>query len=353
MSVPARIQTPQLLFVGGGSVGHIAPGLAVWRAVQAVYPEAKAHFVCSDRPEEARFLDEESVAYSALPRRLSNPVQMVQAFFQSWKLLRRCRPSAVLCTGGVLGVPVSLAARLQRVRVLLFDADAVPGRANTLMRKWADTVCLGFPLRSQCAPDDVRTGYPVRSDVLQGSLEIGLSITGFSGKRPVLLVLGGSQGSAALNQAVDEHLSQLLETFDIVHLTGEGKELEGRQAPGYWQRPFAHRELPHLYAISTVALSRAGAGAIAELSSWGIPSILVPLREVAHDHQMKNAELVSKTGAAILLQQTDLGAELLPRLRSLVVDTALYGRIREATRVFSGADAARKIAQLLLRTSAD
>lgn len=348
-----RVLAPQFMFVGGGSVGHIAPGLAVWRAIQQLFPEAKAHFVCSERPEEAQFLDEESVSYTALPRSFRSPVHIVRAVLRSWRLLKRCQPHAVLCTGGALSIPISFLAKCRGIPVILFDADAAPGRANTLMRRWANSICLGFPLRSQSSKDDVRTGYPVRAEVLTGQRDIGLSITGFAGKRPVLLVLGGSQGSAALNQAVHDNLPILLESFDIVHLTGAGKGFDDVHDPRYWQRPFAYLELPHLYAISTVALSRAGAGAIAELCSWGIPTILVPLREVAHDHQQKNAELVSKTGAALLLAQTDLHQELVPKLRSLLVDTTLYARIRESSRAFAGADAAMKIAQLLLRSSAE
>ncbi len=349
----------RILFVGGGSIGHVAPCVAVWRALEKLSPHAQAHFVCSNRPEEADFLRKEGLEWTALGERNQSwrhPLRLLRAYNKAAALLDTWKPDAVFSKGGSLSIPVAYAARRREIPIVLHESDAVMGKANRMIARWASVVCTGFPPSPSPLPQrgrgwgrgEVCTGNPVRPDITQGSRTEGLRITGFSGNRPVLLVLGGSQGAQAINDVVGALLPDLLKTVDVAHLTGRGKGKETRMA-GYWHREFAHEELPHLYAIADLALSRSGGGAISELAESGIPAILVPLRGVAHDHQQANAQAAARGGGCIVMQQEHLHGSLLAAVHELAGDQARRATMSAHMRSMVKVDAAKGIARELLK----
>ncbi len=351
----------RILFVGGGSIGHVAPCVSVWRAAQASHPDAAAHFICTNQDEEAEFLRKEKVAFTPLADRRMSFLRMLKAIWQSRALMKQWKPDVVFGKGGLLSVPVTLAARSLGLPVVLHESDAVSGRANKLIARWAHTVCLGFPQHkrdgtpltggtmrlvsgyplsnAQC----VFTGNPVRPSIGNGARGRGMAITGFSGKRPVLIVLGGSQGAQAINDAVTKHLEALLEHADIIHLTGRGKGgIAGR--PGYWAREFVQDQLADLYALSDFALSRAGAGTLSELARCGIPALLVPLRGLAQDHQLCNALAACRTGGCVMLHQTELDRTLVAAVTSLAQDRDRRATMGKKAFTLAMPDAAERIA---------
>jgi UDP-N-acetylglucosamine--N-acetylmuramyl-(pentapeptide) pyrophosphoryl-undecaprenol N-acetylglucosamine transferase len=271
----------------------------------------------------------------------------LRAVRRAGEILRTVRPDIVFSKGGYVSVPVCLAARRRRIPIVLHESDAVSGYANRFVGLWADRVCLGFPSESTKDPRCTITGNPVRAAMTQGSREEGLRLTGFSGERPVLLVLGGSQGAHALNEAIAEHFHALAAQWDVIHITGRGKSRAGLEGPHSWNREFVMGELPHLYAIADLALSRAGAGVVAELAANGIPAILVPLRGVGHDHQQRNALAAAATGGCRVLQQEDLPRELPALLRSLAGDAGARKRMGAAIRKLHHPDASRQIVKII------
>ncbi len=350
----------KILFVAGGSIGHIAPCVAVWRALQKEDPAASALFVCATRKEESDFLTKEGVRFAALAGR-SVRWNLPLVTWKAWNLLRREKPDAVFTKGGGVTVPVALAAWLLRIPIVVHESDAVPGKATTFISRFAKMVCHGFPVSSEklkmkneklffifnfslSAP--IYTGNPLRPGIASGSRERGLSLTGFSGDRPVLLIMGGSQGAATVNAAVRAHIDELLRHADIIHLTGEGKAGAGER-PGYWSRPFVQNELPDLYAAADMAVSRAGAGSIGELAANGIPSVLIPLEGVAHDHQVKNARALAASGACVLLPQAALTKDLATTVSGLAGSPGRRKALADAMRRFTHPDAAMIIARLL------
>ena len=341
----------RILFAGGGSIGHISPSIAVWRAVQELSPGAECHFLCSDRAEEAEFLKKEKLTFTQLSFRrirLTRPHDPAVSFLKARMIIRRWKPDAVFIKGGAVSIPVALAARLAGIPIVLHESDAVSGRANRLMARWARTVCMGFPLHDTNL-ETVFTGNPVRPEVTQGSEEEGFRITGLSGEKPILLVSGGSQGALALNEAVKRHLHALLKRVQIIHLTGKGKAGAGKH-PGYFSTEFAQADLPHLYAITDIALGRAGAGTISEQAACGIPSLLVPLRGLAHDHQYWNAIDAEAGGGCVLLHQETLNDDLAAAVGALVDDPARLKKMNVMIRKLYVPDAANRIATLLLKT---
>ncbi len=356
----------RILFVGGGSIGHVAPCVSVWRAVQGKSPNAEAHFLCSTRPEESEFLRKEKVDCTALDERnqsWTHPLRLLRTYRKAASLMDHWKPDVVFSKGGSLSIPVAFAAKRRNIPIVLHESDAVMGRANRLIARWARVICTGFPCElsavsnqpSENKPDSWKliadrcfTGNPIRPGIARGMRQEGLKITGFAGDRPILLILGGSQGATAINDAIDALLAKILSIADVAHLTGKGKG-NGKKLHGYWQREFAYDELPHLYAIADVALSRSGAGTLSELAANGIPTILVPLRGVAHDHQQRNAEAAAQSGGCIVLQQEDLRSSLLTTLKDLMTHAEKRTQMSNNIRHLAKEQAAEEIAGVILK----
>jgi UDP-N-acetylglucosamine--N-acetylmuramyl-(pentapeptide) pyrophosphoryl-undecaprenol N-acetylglucosamine transferase len=362
---PARV-----LLVGGASAGHLAPMVAVAEALEKLEPGITLAFACSDKPSDAAFLKLENRAGHALPlprRNLALPFAFAQAFAASRRVLREERPDVVFSKGSAVSVPLCLAAWMNGIPVVLHESDAVMGWANRAVAMVATKVCLAVPMNREpgtgnrerqssgprspvASASSIVTGNPVRSRILRGDKAEALRITGLSGTRPILLVMGGSQGARAINEAVAAGLGALLKVCDVVHLTGAGKGVAANK-PGYYATEFGSDVLPHLYAAADLAVSRAGAGSIAELAACGIPAILVPIRGLAGDHQAKNAERAEAAGGCIVLPQERL-AELPSLVASLLADAGRIQTMRAAARYASAPEASRLIAETVLRSVA-
>ena len=346
----------KILFVGGGSVGHIAPAIAVWEAMRGYFPagqEVSAHFVCSPRPDDAKFLQSNDLSYSILnaPRvSIMFPFNFFTAVAHAKKILEEQKPDVIFSKGSYVSLPLCYAAVRKKIPIVLQDSDSVPGNANAIVSRWASHICTGFPLTTDNRQPTTYTGNPLRSGVTEGSKEEGLRIAGFDGTKPILLVSGGSQGAQAINDAITNQLDDLLLRCDIIHITGRGKY--NHQLPNtnhYYQTEFANEELAHFYACTNLALGRAGAGSIAELAANGIPSIFVPLRGVGHDHQYRNA-LVSSDHGCVHLEQSDLSKKLLPTVHTLIADESKRAEMSEEIRSLYKPDAALQIAKIIAQT---
>lgn len=347
----------KILFACGGSIGHVAPAVAVWRALSEKHPGAAAVFVCANREDEKEFLAKEMLRFQTLPvPRLGFPFlwKFPQGFFGSFSILKQEKPDAVLSKGGAMSVPLSLAAWVKGIPVVLHESDAVMGTANRMIARIARHVCLGTG--EPRSAKEVMTGNPVRPLMREGKKEEGRRITGLSGAKPVLMVNGGSQGAKTLNEWVAANIGRLLPVCDIIHITGRGKRGADKR-DGYFCAEFVTSELPHLYACSSLALTRAGAGTIGELAATGTPAILVPLPGLAHDHQTKNAVQAAASGGCMVMQQDDLPGHLFPLLTSILADhgkqAEMSARIRTLDRPAAALQIAEVIAACLAPAGAD
>lgn len=336
-----RSATPghaRVLLVGGTSAGHLAPMVAVAEALETLEPDIVLSFVCSDRALDALFLRAEGRPFATLPVP-RGPFAFARALRASLRILQKEKPDVVFSKGSAVSVPLCYVARLKGIPVVLHESDAVMGRANRIISLIARQTLLGTHI-----------GNPIRTRVTAGNRDEGLRIAGLEGKKPILLVMGGSQGAKAINDAVVANLDTLLRTVDVIHLAGAGK-LSAVRKHGYYATEFGSDTLPHLYAATDLAVSRAGAGSIAELAACGIPAILVPIRGLANDHQAKNAEAAEKTGAVTLLPQERL--DELPRLIvDIVGDPIKQQTMRDACRYAARPEAARLIAETVLSSVA-
>ncbi len=345
-----------ILFVGGGTLGHIFPSFAV---AECLPKECDVLFVIGTKKAEVDALthsEHRCVSLDAppFPRELSAsfflfPFSFLRAFCRAFFLLRKEHISVIFSKGGYVSVPVCLAAFFQRIPIIWHASDSVLSQSDRLFLPLARVFCTGFPL-DVLGLSSVKlarhTGNPVRSFMMHGSKADGYRITGFSEAKPTLLVLGGSQGALSINIALQDMLPTLVEFCQVIHLTGEGKAIPFFH-PSYYSSTFSFDDLPHLYSISDVVLSRAGAGGISELASLSKPTILVPLEGVADDHQVKNATVLSDARATLFLSQDAL--HTVPEiLQKLFRDPLQTQHLGEQLHSFFPSNSASTIASILL-----
>lgn len=204
------------------------------------------------------------------------PVGVLQSI---WKI-GRLRPDVLFSKGGFVSFPVVLAAWIWRVPVIIHESDAIPGLTTKLSARFAKKILLAYPSAEEELLKYHKKlevcGNPIRSEILKGDIEIGKRITGFKDDRPVLLIMGGSSGSAQINQIVKEEKTRLMEEFDLIHITG-AIHAQAQSEEHYWSAGFIHDEMSDIYALATHVLSRAGANTLAELEALQMPSLLYPL----------------------------------------------------------------------------
>lgn len=323
--------------------------------------DVTAPVVCSPRSLDRTFLQRYTSEVHSLAapklrrefslRTLALPISFPLALAHALWMISRLRPDAVFATGGYVSVPVCLAAQIRKIPIVLFDADAVPGRSTQILHRLAHSVCRG--MGEAKSEKEVLTGVPVRREILAGKRDAGRSLTGFSGRRATLLILGGSQGSLGINRAVTPLLSTLVQTCDIIHLTGEGRASGLLKHARYWHVPFVLEELPHLLALADVVVSRAGSSALAELSLLGKASILIPLPSAAQDHQRRNADAYAQAGAAVVLEQSSLSTTLLQTILRLLESQEERHHLGQNMRKLARPRAAKEVAGVLRRVVAE
>lgn len=231
------------------------------------------------------------------------PIGILQSLFT----LSRFNPKVVFAKGGFVSFPVAVAAWILRVPVILHESDVVPGLANKICAKFAKKVCVSFEKSREHFPgkDVVFTGNPVRKELIEGDKERGRKFTGLHNKKPVLLVMGGSQGAKFLNNIVHDHLDALLEKYHVIHLAGEGEGNDGiPEREGYKRYAYVDKEMKDLYALADVIVTRSGANTLAELAAVGKPALLVPLgKEASRGDQIDNAHEHAKNHPAHVMEE--------------------------------------------------
>lgn len=318
----------RILFTGGGTAGHVTPTLALIERLRAEGWEV--HYAGSSQGIERDIIEPLGVPYHALAtgklRRYLSLQNLLDLFrvsagvLQGWRLARRLRPDVVFSKGGFVSVPVVLGARLAGVPVLAHESDFTPGLATRLVAPRVAVVCSNFPqTRIPGARRLVYTGTPLRAGLLAGQRQRGLAHAGLDGAQPVLLVVGGSLGSQAVNALVRAALPQLLQRFEVIHICGRGNLDPGLTQPGYAQFEFVAEPYADLLAAADLVLSRAGANGLLELLQAGKPTLLVPLGTAAsRGDQIENADWAVQQGLARRVLEADLDvARLLAELDGL------------------------------------
>lgn len=232
--------------------------------------------------------------------------------FQAWRILRKFKPAVVFSKGGFVSVPVVIAASWMHVPVIVHESDVRPGLANRVCAKYADKICVSFEetrkYLQKYGRKIVFTGNPVRKSVLCGVAENGYKFTGLDHHRPVILVMGGSQGAQQINTLVRGGLNELLKKFQIVHICGRGNLDISLHKKGYVQYEFLDEQMKDVYAISELVISRGGANSLAEIAALKKKALVIPLGTTAsRGDQIENAEMFArKSGWGVLVGEVEV-----------------------------------------------
>ena len=261
-------------------------------------------------------------------KNFSDPFRVIKGFFEAKKILKKLRPDVVFSKGGFVTVPVVIAAKQLHIPVIIHESDMTPGLANKLCLSSATKVCCNFPETVNNLPKDkaVLTGTPIRQELLHGNKEHARAYCGFTSDKPVLLVIGGSLGAASVNENVRKILPELLKEFQVIHICGKGKTDESIQLTGYVQYEYVQEQLPDMFALADIVISRAGANAICELAALSKPNLLIPLSAKARrGDQILNARSFECQGYSMVLEEEEITeASLLEAIRKLYQERDKY-----------------------------
>lgn len=311
----------KIVFTGGGTAGHVTVNLAL---IPKLLDEGwKALYIGSENGIEKQLISTlnhvpyYSIATGKLRRyfdwnNIKDPFRVVKGVLQAYRIIKKEKPNVLFSKGGFVAVPVILAAWLNRVPIVTHESDLTPGLANKITVPFVTKVCVTFPetkqfLRSSKA---VHVGAVIREELLHGSRERGLALCGFTKDKPVLLIIGGSQGARKINEAVRRSIESLIEDFQIVHICGKGNVKQGLDATHYRQYEYVQQELPDLLAMADIIVSRAGSNAIFEFLALQKPMLLIPLPKTSsRGDQILNAETFKEAGYAQVLAEEELTNE--------------------------------------------
>jgi len=371
----------KILFTGGGTGGHIFPIIAIAREIRRIFPdpenlefyyigpkdEISSTLFFQEGINVKRVLSGKIRRYLSFPAILQNlidflfkiPLGIIQALFYIFFLA----PDVIFSKGGYGSIPAVVSGRFLSVPIFLHESDSSPGIANRFLSRFAMEIFVSFQVKqTNFFPPEkmISVGNPIRKELLEGSKEEAKTTFKLTGEKPIILVLGGSQGAQRINDMLLQVLPETLLSFEIIHQTGQ-KNFKEVQAEAnvvitkefkkyYHPFPFLEEtKLSKAYQAADLVVSRAGSGSIFEISAIGIPSILIPLPESAQNHQLKNAYLYSEIGATLVIEEQNLTPHFfLERLKYLFSHPEELKKMAEKAKEFSTPRAAQVIAEYIV-----
>jgi UDP-N-acetylglucosamine--N-acetylmuramyl-(pentapeptide) pyrophosphoryl-undecaprenol N-acetylglucosamine transferase len=360
-----------VVFAGGGTGGHLYPALSIAEAVRKRRPDAEVLFIgtrgkIEERVVPAHGFEFRAINISGFARKLSAetlvfPARVVAAVMRSLGILRSFRPDVVVGTGGYVCGPPLAAAVMMRIPTLIQEQNGYPGVTTRLLAPYAREVHLTYESsrRHLKRTDNVRvTGNPTRDAIGSVTRAAGAEAFGLDPVRTTLLVLGGSQGASGLNRAIRLSIGELTAAGAQMIWQCGPRDLEPcRQAaaalPG--DGPLRVKVLPFIdqienaFAVADLAISRAGASTLAEMTRTGLPSVLVPLPHAAADHQTANARVMEEAGAAVMVPEDRAEAELSRAVIAILGDTGRRSAMSARARELGRPDAAAVLAEAVLK----
>ncbi len=358
----------RIVLTGGGSGGHIFPLIAVQKKIKEKYSDTDFLYLGPKGGLEHRvMLKEGIVARHILSGKAHryfswenfiNPIKIFIGICQSlWRLLFYM-PDVVFSKGGYASVPVVIAAWIYQIPILTHESDAIPGVANKIIGKLARRVAISYSRSRRYFMERkiLLTGNPVRQLVNKGDKNSILEKLKMTESKPIVLVLGGSQGAQKINEAVVKILPELLRFAQVIHQVGEKKYKDTlkmvrnvgvkEERRGYHIVPFLEFEdLKNAYSAADVIISRAGANSISEIAANSKPAILIPIAESANNHQSLNAYALAEVGGAVVLEEANLTEHLLlNKIKQVLNDREFADKLAVNIKQFYHEDAAEKVA---------
>jgi UDP-N-acetylglucosamine--N-acetylmuramyl-(pentapeptide) pyrophosphoryl-undecaprenol N-acetylglucosamine transferase len=367
----------KIVLTGGGSGGHFYPLIAVAQEIRKISRDEKViqpeiYFFSND-PYDARALFDLDIKFQKIPAGKIRRYFSILNFFDLFKTLSgiikslwkmfKIYPDVVFAKGAYVSFPTLFSAKVLGIPVVIHESDSKPGRVNAWAGKFAKHIAISYPQAVDYFKNKERvawTGNPIRPEIAFPQTEGGRELLGIKDNLPVLLILGGSQGSVKINDVIMESLSNLIEKYYIIHQTGKEHFEEIKRVAditiGYSPnkdryKPFDYLNLLSMRMSAGVAdlvISRAGS-TIFEIASWGKPSIIIPIPEsISHD-QTKNAFNYARSGACHIIEENNLTSEILTtEIERIVTDDKLRNDMISKAKAFSKTDSARIIAKAII-----
>lgn len=369
----------KVIFTGGGTGGHIMPVIAISREIRRIYPNEdlklfyigpKDHFgklLISQEGIEIktifsgkirRYFDFKAVILNIIDILIKIPLGIFQSFFYLFFLA----PDLIFNKGGYGAVPVIIAAKFLQIPIFSHESDVMSGFVNRHLGKYSLEIFVSFPKTEYLPPNKIfLTGHPIRRELLKKpDPEDAKFVLKLTDEKPIILILGGSQGSQRINDTVLAILPELLKDIEIIHQCGdknlksvvaESKVVVPKHLQKYYH-PYAflrEEELRRAYHVADLVIGRAGSGTIFEIAAIGKPSILVPLPESAQGHQAKNAYAYAESGAALVIEEANLTSHFfLEKIKNLFAFPGQLEEMAEQARQFAKPRAAKIIASYLI-----
>ena len=370
----------KILFTNGGSGGHIFPIIAITREIKKIYrnQDLTFHYIGPKDDFGSSLLSKEGIQvktimagkirrYIGIKSFFQNiidvlfkiPIGIIQSFWYIFILA----PDLIFSKGGYGSIPGVFSGWLLRIPIFLHESDIIAGLANRILSKFSLEIFVSFPAeKTKPFPKEkmISVGNPIRTEILEGKKEEARKSLKLSGIKPVILILGGSQGAQRINDKILQILADLLRNFEVIHQTGsknfksvqsESKVVIPKGLEEYYH-PFPileEKTLKNAYAASDFIVSRAGSGSIFEIAALGKPSILIPLPEAAQNHQLKNAYCFAENGASIVIEELNFTPHFfLEKLKYLFSEHQTMREISEKAKNFSKPKAANIIAEYIV-----
>jgi UDP-N-acetylglucosamine--N-acetylmuramyl-(pentapeptide) pyrophosphoryl-undecaprenol N-acetylglucosamine transferase len=356
---------PVVAFTGGGTGGHIYPGLAVAEELMAS-ATLKLVWIGNESGMDRAIVERAGIEFVGIPsgkfrrdlslRNVSDTFRILAGFFAARSALKRLKPALLFSKGGFVSVPPCFAAASLGIPVFAHESDTTPGLATRLNSRAAEMIFVAYDstaghFSARTREKVVRSGNPVRRAMLSGDADRGRAFLGFGADKPLVLFLGGSQGARQVNELAASCRESLRGRCRIAIQTGEANMPDaGRADPCYRAFPYLHGELPDVMAAADIVVGRSGAGTIWESAALGKPMVLIPLSGAStRGDQVVNAKLFESLGAAVCLTGADAtGEKLAATLSELLRDDGKRGIMGKAALALCGPPAATAIAKRIL-----
>lgn len=309
----------KILVAGGGTAGHINPNLAILSELKKQVEDIDVLYIGSAKGMEAEIVPKAGwrfvgISCGKLRRYFSwenfvDFFRVIRGIWQSFWLIRKFEPQLIFCKGGYVSLPVAIAGGLLGKTVIIHESDAEMGLANKIAAKFAKLICLSFANGRLNGKKFVITGNPVRPELAHGNREKARLLTKFNNNKPVILVMGGSQGADFINKLIWKNFDELLNKFQIIHAYGKGKGTDlpkKADSNGYFHCEYLGDELKDIYQITDLIVSRAGANSLAEIEFIGIPTLLIPLVHGSRGDQITNARIFAENYPAMVVDEREI-----------------------------------------------
>ncbi|MCX7987960.1 MAG: undecaprenyldiphospho-muramoylpentapeptide beta-N-acetylglucosaminyltransferase [Thermodesulfovibrio sp.] len=356
----------KVIIAGGGTGGHLFPGVALASFIRTKYPDAEIVFIGTERGLEAKVIPKlgyqlklisvKGFVGKSLNEKAKAILKLLKSISECKNIINSFSPHIVFGVGGYASLPMVFTAALKKIPTIILEQNTVPGLANKILGKFVDAISITYPETLDYFPKEkvYLTGTPIRREILFGDREKAFEIFNLEKGKLTLLIFGGSLGARKINKAVTEGLSYLIPLKDkiqIIHQTGEPDyEWVAKEYKNFSFKatvlPFIY-EMAEAYAIADLIVCRAGASTVAEITALGKASILIPYPYAAYNHQELNARRLLSRGACEMILDRELNGEIISKkINKILTDFQAKKEMEMASLAFGKANAAEKIVEI-------